>query len=463
MIEAFLPPNCLSRCRRLQGCFRARTAESGDDAHERFRMRGREAYEQRFSRIVEQTPFGRLAAGERTFLRRQALDYRFSQQELRRISEIGVELAMWDAPSLTAVWPATPPAELPPKKRRALVVGALHRYMERLRTTLRRYDAPVATRGPERYRVRERDWQRGHLGHPGLGRCPVASERTRCCNLLTLDAVENCGFDCSYCSVRSFYHDDEIHFDSRFADRLNALRLDPERTYHIGTGQASDSLMWGNRFDVLDALMDFARRHPNVILELKTKSRNIAYLLKPPIPRNLICTWSLNPQCVIEHEEQRTARLDERLNAARRLADRGIIVGFHFHPMIHYADWRADYSALLSRVEQGFDPSEVALVSFGTLTFTKSVIRRIRNSGGKTQILRMPLTASDGKLSYPDATKLALFSHAYRSLASWHDRVFFYLCMENHRLWLPVFGFEYPSNQAFEEAMKASYFNKIRG
>jgi len=370
---------------------------------------------------------------------------------------------MWDAPSLTAVWPATPPAELPPKKRRALVVGALHRYMERLRTTLRRYDAPVATRGPERYRVRERDWQRGHLGHPGLGRCPVASERTRCCNLLTLDAVENCGFDCSYCSVRSFYHDDEIHFDSRFADRLNALRLDPERTYHIGTGQASDSLMWGNRFDVLDALMDFARRHPNVILELKTKSRNIAYLLKPPIPRNLICTWSLNPQCVIEHEEQRTARLDERLNAARRLADRGIIVGFHFHPMIHYADWRADYSALLSRVEQGFDPSEVALVSFGTLTFTKSVIRRIRNSGGKTQILRMPLTASDGKLSYPDATKLALFSHAYRSLASWHDRVFFYLCMENHRLWLPVFGFEYPSNQAFEEAMKASYFNKIRG
>ena len=30
-----------------------------------------------------------------------------------------------------------------------------------------------------------------------LGRCPVASENTRCCNLLTLDAVNSCGFDCS--------------------------------------------------------------------------------------------------------------------------------------------------------------------------------------------------------------------------------------------------------------------------
>jgi len=423
-------------------------------------MRGHAAYKQKFSRIAVQTPFSCLAVEERAFLHRQALEYRFSQQELHQISEIGVDLAMWGAPSLMAVWPAAPAADLPPKERRAWIVGTLHQYLERLRTTPRQYGTPAATRGLGSHRVQVRDQQRGHLG---LGRCPVASERTRCCNLLTLDAVENCGFNCSYCSVRSFYHNDEIHFDSRFADRLGALQLDPEQTYHIGTGQASDSLMWGNRFGVLDALMDFARRYPNVLLELKTKSKNITYLLKHPVPRNLICTWSLNPQCIIAYEEQRTAGLDERLNAARRLADRGIIVGFHFHPMIYYADWKADYAALFSRVEQGFDPAEVALVSFGTLTFTKSVIRRIRTSGSKTQILQMPLTASDGKLSYPDAIKLALFSHAYRNLSAWHERVFFYLCMENQRLWWPVFGFEYPSNQAFEAAMKASYFNKIRG
>jgi len=89
--------------------------------------------------------------------------------------------------------------------------------------------------------------------------------------------------------------------------------------------------------------------------------------------------------------------------------------------MTYYADWMADYSELLFRVEQGFDPSEVALVSFGTLTFTKSIIRRIRTGGFKTRILRMPLAESDGKLSYPDAIR------------------------------------------AFEVAMKSSYFAKIRG
>jgi len=81
--------------------------------------------------------------------------------------------------------------------------------------------------------------------------------------------------------------------------------------------------------------------------------------------------------------------------------------------MIHYADWAADYSELLGRVERGFEAHEMALVSFGTLTFTKSVIRRIRAGGLKTRILRMPLTLSDGKLSYPEEIKRQLFSHAY--------------------------------------------------
>ncbi len=80
----------------------------------------------------------------------------------------------------------------------------------------------------------------------------------------------------------------------------------------------------------------------------------------------------------------------------------------------------------------------------------------------RSKILQMPMVESDGKLSYPEATKLAMFTHAYRSLAPWHERVFFYLCMENQRLWRPVFGFEYGSNDEFEQAMKGGYLAKIR-
>jgi len=69
---------------------------------------------------------------------------------------------------------------------------------------------------------------------------------------------------------------------------------------------------------------------------------------------------------------------------------------------------------------------------------------------------------SDGKQSYPDEIKLSLFSHVYNSFPeSWKKDVFYYLCMENHRLWKPVFGYEYESNSEFETAMKNSYLDKI--
>jgi spore photoproduct lyase len=422
-------------------------------------MAKRESYAEKFPRIARQAAFERLPPDQHAFLRRLSQKYRFSYQELRQLSEIANDLNQWGEPSIIEAWPsATPASGLHGKEQRAAIIGTLRLHADRLRAKPKEYCVQVAPVAWGQYRIRSSARESAGLG---LGRCPVASERTRCCNLLTLDAVENCGFGCSYCSIQSFYHDDEIHFDERFAEKLSALKLDPRRIYHIGTGQSSDSLMWGNRFGVLDALTDFARRHPNVILELKTKSKNVSYFLKNEVPRNLICTWSLNPPAIVNNEEHRTAPLADRIEAARLLADRGVLVGFHVHPMVHYADWEKDYSELLARVEDRFDPAEVALVSFGTLTFTKSVVRQIRNSGLRTRILQMPLTESDGKLSYPEEVKLHMFSHAYSGLASWHGRVFFYLCMENQRLWRPVFGFDYPSNEAFEDAMKESYLQKI--
>ena len=105
-----------------------------------------------------------------------------------------------------------------------------------------------------------------------VGRCPVASDETVCCNLYTIDAVENCGFGCNYCTIQTFY-DDQVLFDSKLPEKLKKLDFDPDRFYHLGTGQSSDSLMWGNQHRILDSLRDFAEENPNVLLELKTKSK----------------------------------------------------------------------------------------------------------------------------------------------------------------------------------------------
>ena len=419
-------------------------------------------YQQKFSQIVPQTSFALLSHSEQDFLREKAFQLRFTQQELRLLSDMALDRARWKEPPLAGDWPEDKNIEsgrifdIPAAKKKALAV--MREKQQSLSDNPKSYFNVTLGDKPKTQKPVLKTREQGNLG---LGRCPVASEKTRCCNLMTLDAVEKCGFDCSYCSIQSFYHGNEVTFDSGFADKLANLELDPDKTYHIGTGQSSDSLMWGNHQGVLEALCEFAERNPNVILELKTKSKNISWLLNNPVPKNILCTWSLNPQTIIDHEEHLSASLQQRLDSAAALADKGCVVGFHFHPIIHYDNWKKDYSNIADQLVQRFSAQQVALVSMGTLTFTKSVMKTIRQRDLTSKILQMPMVPSAGKFSYPEETKIELFSHVYNSLANWHDKVFFYLCMEPQTYWQPVFGFDYADNNEFEHAMKQAYLEKI--
>jgi spore photoproduct lyase len=220
--------------------------------------------------------------------------------------------------------------------------------------------------------------------------------------------------------------------------------------------------MWGNHNGNLAALCEFAENNPNVILEFKTKSKNIKWLLENDIPANVLCTWSLNPQEIIDNEEHQAASLAERLNCARKIADKGRLVGFHFHPMIWYQGFEQSYADIAETLIGQFSPQEVALISMGTLTYTKDVMRTIRKRDFKSKILQMPFEKVAGKYAYPDEIKISLFKGLYSALNDWHEKVFFYLCMEPAKLWQPVFGMpDYADNTAFEHAMKQAYMRKI--
>jgi len=384
--------------------------------------------------------------------------YSFTKSQLQILKNIEIDLSMWAEKSLSEVFPYELEDKYTNKQLSKKIFEYIVNYHDELKNRPNNYDSFKEIE----YKSKKFEFEEIAMSGVGLGSCPVASEGTRCCNLLTLDAVQSCGFDCSYCSIQSFYNENKIGFDKEFKQKLQNLKLDPNKTYHIGTGQSSDSLMWGNREGILDALFDFARGNPNVILEFKTKSNNIKYLLHNKVPSNIIVTWSLNTQTIIDNEEHLTASLKERIDSARALADIGVIVGFHFHPIVEYEGYLDEYRAIYDELLQRFDHKEVALVSLGTLTFIKPVIKKLRQRELKTKILQMPFVNINGKQSYSLKTKKEMFTHAYKSFQPWHNRVYFYLCMEDHSLWKEVFGYEYSSNNQFEDFMLRNYMDKIQ-
>lgn len=411
-------------------------------------------YLSKFNTAIQNSFYNNLPQHEQTFIKEKSFLLKFSHQEIKQIIEIARDLEMWNEKNLEEIFPK--------HKQKKVVFTRLKKAYEEIRNRPNSYENFALKNIPKEQKFTFRVAEKQGFG---LGLCPVASEKTRCCNLLTLDAVESCGFDCSYCSIQSFYNQNTITFDSSFADKLLNLVLDPKKTYHIGTGQASDSLMFGNREGVLDALLLFAKNNPNVLLEFKTKSDNIKYLLEHDVPQNILCTWSLNTKTIVENEEHLTASLDKRINAARKMANKGIKVGFHFHPIVEYKGYLTEYKEVYERLINEFRPSEVALVSFGTLTFIKPVIKQLRGREFHTKITQIPHENASGKTSYPDNTKVEMFKHAYESFAPWQqgdDKVFFYLCMEEHQMWAKTFGFQYSTNNDFEREMLSAYCYKTR-
>lgn len=416
-------------------------------------------YMSKLDRMWKFLPHDLLEQNEVQFIRNKASHLFFTHQELKKLMDLAVDLRTWGEQTLPEVWPENIDFNPSQRKQTKLkILNELKNFETQKRIEAKSYEN-FNLKAPDRpaYTLKEASKE-----SKVLGSCPVASEKTRCCNLMTLDLFQNCGLDCSYCSIQSFFHENQVFYETNLTEKLNNLNLDPNKIYHIGTGQSSDSLMWGNSKGALAELFDFVEKHPNIILELKTKSKNITYLLENDFPKNVITTWSMNTPTIIKNEEHHSASFDERLNAAKQIADKGHLVGFHFHPIVYYDNWEKEYLECVEKIVNQFEPEQVALISLGTLTFIKPVLKKIRSRDFTSKISQMPMVDASGKLSYPLDIKLNLFQTVYNAFSKWHSKVFFYLCMEDQSLWEPVFGHIYETNDEFEEAMKSAYLQKIR-
>ena len=387
-----------------------------------------------------------------------------SFQQRRMLREEAMDIELWNLPGrdgdIRTIWPEEYDRSSKNEVRRIFT-----RVMAHL-SELRKSPVDYSTFNPDYdFRGRKPDINTDFLSPDRImGRCPCPrdGEQTRCCNLKTLDAVQQCAFACAYCSIQSFYSQNEIRVLSDLKQHLDNMVLE-EGTWHIGTGQSSDSLLLGDDYGTLTALKAFAEKHPDVIVELKTKSARTDWI-SMDLPRNIVSTWSLNAETPAAKEEHLAATPEARIKAARACAKAGHPVGFHIHPMVFFEGWEKEYKNLVMALCDNIDPENAVMVGIGTLTFTKQNLRALRESGRPTRVTQMPLSPIAGKFSYDPETKKKMFSFLYNCFPQdWKDKVFFYLCMEDPSLWEPCLGRSYSCNADFEADMKRHYFAKLFG
>lgn len=279
-----------------------------------------------------------------------------------------------------------------------------------------------------------------------LKKCP-GSDGQVCCNYFVINFASNCPMDCSYCYLQEYLADNpSLKVFSNIGDLLHEADdlLSKHRGvfFRIGTGEIADSLALDRYIGFSREVIPFFAEQPNVLLELKTKSDCVDALLDLDSKGRVVVSWSLNPQRVIESDEEGTASLEARLAAARRCQDAGYRLAFHFDPMIEYCGWEKDYAQLIEQLFAIVDWRRIAWMSMGVLRTTPDLKRTMRARFPRSHLITgEQVLCPDGKLRYFQPFRVAM----YRKMLGWiraiAPTVKIYLCMESKEVWQQAFGF----------------------
>jgi spore photoproduct lyase len=266
-----------------------------------------------------------------------------------------------------------------------------------------------------------------------------------CCGYQVLQVVQNCPFDCTYCILQGYVNLPALTIFVNTADLLaeldRKLSENPGKIWRLGSGEFGDSLALDDLMGLNARLIPFFSRHPQAVLEIKSKWHAVEPLLPLGPNRRVIFAWSLNPPAVVRDEERGAAALTARLKAAQQAEAAGFRLAFHFDPIVYFPGWEAAYRETVDRLAAVVSSDAVAWISLGALRFLPRLRKIILERFPASRLAAQEMApAPDGKLRYFRSLRTELYANLREWLQEAWPGVELYLCMESPRVWREVFG-----------------------
>ncbi len=282
-------------------------------------------------------------------------------------------------------------------------------------------------------------------------RCP-ATNIYRCCNYHVVDIMQGCPFDCAYCILQLYLP----HKHIRVAGNTDNVLLDIQKSIQhekrrIGSGELSDSLALDKTIPLSKIIVPFVNKQDNILFEFKTKSDVIDNLLNLN-PKNVMVSWSLNPQEIISQEEPLTAGLERRLQAAKQVSEYGYKVGFHFDPLIMVDNFEELYGSLIDKLTSYIKEESVEYISISTFRCPGELMNIIRQRKTPSVLTKGDfIKGIDGKTRYFKAERIKMIGYVTNKIKKEWKNVFIYYCMEHDTIWNKLLNFDPGEREEFEK------------
>ncbi len=274
------------------------------------------------------------------------------------------------------------------------------------------------------------EWRRAHKGIV----CQSAYE---------LHSIYGCPFHCSYCNAHAVIR--ILVNMEEFCDHLDGLfrRVPRQRLYKWDN--ITDIPCFEPEYDASRILVErFARERDRYLEIYVGKSAETDYLLNYDHGGRTILQWSVAGPSQVEHFEEGTDGMIERLDAAHRAQEAGYMVRFRLSPIIPVRNWREENRRLLEEMFARTRPDVVSLCPLGwmdvesaekCLDFDVLDADYVAAMRAAAPFLRERGYTSGGGRPIPHEARHAMLSFLVDEIQRISPRTLIALCLETQEMW----------------------------
>jgi spore photoproduct lyase len=253
-----------------------------------------------------------------------------------------------------------------------------------------------------------------------------------------LSYENNCPFNCLYCYLREYYGHGAFVFYVNIEDMFSELDEFKKKNAMISCGIVNDSLVLDSITEITKDLIKYFKKREDLILEIRSKSKNISNLIELGGSENIITSFTFSPQEVIEKYELGTASLNERVEAAVKLQQAGFKIGIRIDPMINIEECNMRYSEMIEKIFSNLDRSKIANIGIGSMRYRKGLKQLVTKERKTDLFYGEIITGIDGKERYFKKIRLDMYKNAVKEIRK-YGNFEIYLGMEPDYVWNEVF------------------------
>ncbi|WP_455381967.1 spore photoproduct lyase family protein [Salinispira pacifica] len=221
------------------------------------------------------------------------------------------------------------------------------------------------------------------------------------------DLIRNCIYDCEYCFLQGMHPSAHAVVNVNLEDYLDATArlLREEGRLFLSISYLTDLLGFEPIVPYTRRWIEFAAEHPELEIEIRTKSDNYPAIHgMDPVP-NVVFVWSLAPPGIAGSIERGTAGFQNRLFAARSAAVHGFRLRLCFDPVVVRERWEEEYRRCVGETFRRLPAGSVEMVSVGGLRMGQEQFSRLRRDNPARAALFHPAEKRDGAVGYGAQTE----------------------------------------------------------